>query len=73
MLYTCIHGLTAIMPPGLTILLPRVNYLTKAPVPGMRNPQLKLLVRVIQVTPKTMKAIDIALGHLSKVEDKSLG
>lgn len=73
MLYTCIHSLTAVTPPGLTMLLPRVNYLTKAPVPGTRNPQLKLLVRVIQATPKTMKAINIALGHLSKVEDKSLG
>lgn len=50
----------------------RANYLTKAEVPGMRNPQLKLLVRVVQVTPKTMKAIDTVLGCPSKVDDKFL-
>lgn len=49
--------------PGLTMLPPRAkDHPTKSPASGVRSPLFQLLVRVVQGTPKTLQAMDIAPG-----------
>lgn len=52
---------------------PKSQLPNKSSSTGHEKPPTQVVSQGNQATPKTMKAIDIALGHLSKVEDKSQG
>lgn len=71
-MYTYAYSLYEIKLPRVIMLSPRsIDYLTKTPVPDMRNPPFKLLIREVQGTPQTTYAIAVALGCLPNVGCKA--
>lgn len=59
---------------GGLVMLPTItiHYLTKIPLPNMRSPPFKLLVRGDQETPKAMQTVAAVLSCLPGFKDTSL-